>query len=109
MEEIKKNSWHRGKRQQVKIFCSVFFLKVESKIERIMFKIGDNFIPATAAQGTLVRLKGNTLEMLIWFVLHEQCKFEKKIVSVVYVGYVCGIAMLKVFVTFYFKIIRRVV
>ena len=54
-----------------------------------MFKSGDNFIPVTAARGTLVRLNGCTLEMLIWFILHEQRKFVKKYICLVYACLFC--------------------
>lgn len=83
-----RRSFHRGKRQEIIIFFVLSFI-VESNIERIMFKSGDNFIPVTAASGTLVRLNGHTLEMLIWFILHEQRKFVKKNICFIYACSFC--------------------
>ena len=37
-----------------------------------MLKSGEDLVPVTATRGTLIRLKGSTIEMLIWFILHEQ-------------------------------------
>ena len=42
-----------------------------------MLKSGEDLVPVTAARGTLIRLKGSTIEMLIWFILHEQREFGK--------------------------------
>ena len=49
----------------------------ESIIERILLKRGGNVLSLTAARGTLVRLKSSTLEMLIWYILHKQCKLKE--------------------------------
>ncbi|XP_068724361.1 uncharacterized protein [Montipora capricornis] len=44
-----------------------------------MLRRGNNDIPVTAARGTLFRLKGSTLEMLIWFILHEQVRVNLRL------------------------------
>ena len=84
-----RSNFHGGKRQEINFFVLPFI--VESNIERIMFKSGDDFIPVTAARGTLVGLNGYTLEMLIWFILHEQRKFVKKYMSHLCMFVLCAV------------------